>query len=126
MTSVYSINPSKDLTSVNESSFAMDRQVYKRTLKVDTTLVNNNKQDTLNNNVQKKFYGNSSTKDSTSVMLKKVRNSVGKSTVNASNLSFTEVNEINTTRDAISRVRNIRSSGIAKQDNNYPNASIFK
>jgi hypothetical protein len=124
MTSI--INPSKDLTSVNESSFSMDRQIYKRTLKTDTTLVNNNVQDTLNNNVQKKYYGNSSTKDSTSVMLKKVRNTVGKSTVNSSNLSFTEVKDINTTRDAISRVRNTRSSGVAKSNNNYTNASIFK
>lgn len=117
---------SKDLTSVNESSFAMDRQVYIRTLNTDTTLVNNNVQDTVTNNINKKYYGNSSTKDSTSVMLKRVRNAVGKTTVNTSNLSFTEVKDINTTRDAISRVRNTRSSGIAKKDNNYPNASIFK
>jgi hypothetical protein len=116
----------KDLTSVNESSFAMDRQVYKRTLNIDTTLVNNNKQDTIQNNINKKKYGNSSVKDSTSVMLKRVRNAVGNSTVNASNLSFTEVKDINTTRDAISRVRNTRSNGIVKKNNNYTNASIFK
>ena len=44
---------SKDLTSVNESSFAMDRQVYIRTLNTDTTLVNNNVQDTVTNNINK-------------------------------------------------------------------------
>ena len=43
----------KDLSSDNDSSFAMGRHVYTRTLGTYTTLVNNNAHDTITKNVQK-------------------------------------------------------------------------
>ena len=123
-TIINNISPSKDLTSDNQSSFAMYRQIYLRTTRVDTTLVNNSKYSTLQNQVQKKCYGNSSVKDSTNVMEKRVRNAVGNNSFNE-NVSYTETKNVNTITNALSRVRNTRSNGIAKKGKNYPNASIF-
>jgi hypothetical protein len=123
-TIINNISPSKDLTSNNQSSFAMYRQIYFRTNRVDTTLVNNSKYSTLQNQVQKKCYGNSSVKDSTGVIEKRVRNALGNNSFNE-NISYTETKNVNTITNALSRVRNTRSSGIAKKGKNYPNASIF-
>lgn len=121
------IMPQKDLSSDNESSFVMGRRQYIRTLGVDTTLVNGNSRDTLQNQVQKKWYGNSSVRDSSKVMEKKVRNEIGNGSLNASKelMSFTETRDVNTRMDALRRVRNIGSSVPAIKTHNYPNAPIF-
>lgn len=83
--------PQKDITSDNQSTFSMGRRKYVRTLGVDTTLVNNNIPDTIRKNIQKKWYGSSSTSDSTRVLNKRVNNEVGNGSLNASrtSMSFT-------------------------------------
>ena len=121
------VMPQKDLTSDNASSFAMGRHEYVRTLGVDTTLINGNARDTLQKQVQKKWYGNSSVRDSSKVMEKKVRNEIGNGSLNASkdSMSFTETRDVNTRMDALRRVRNIGSSVPAIKTHNYPNAPVF-
>ena len=112
------VMPQKDLTSDNDSSFAMSRRQYVRTLGIDTTL---------QNQVQKKWYGNSSVRDSTKVMEKKVQNEIGNGSLNASKevMSFTETKNVNTRMDALRRVRNIGSCVPPIKTHNYPNAHIF-
>ena len=112
------VMPQKDLTSDNDSSFAMSRRQYVRTLGIDTTL---------QNQVQKKWYGNSSVRDSTKVMEKKVQNEIGNGSLNASKevMSFTETKNVNTRMDALRRVRNIGSCVPPIKTHNYPNAPIF-
>jgi len=119
--------PQKDLSSDNDSTFAMGRHVYTRTLGAHTTLVNGNAHDTITQNVQKKWYGNSSVRDSTNIMSKRVNNEIGNGTLNASKdtMSFTEVKNMNTPMDALRRVRNIGSSAPPKKIHNYTNAPIF-
>jgi hypothetical protein len=119
--------PQKSLTSDNDSSFAMGRKQYIRSVGVDTTLVNGSVYNTLQNQVQKKWYGNSSVRDSTKVMEKKVRNEIGNGSLNASKglFSFNETRDINTTMDALRRVRNIGCSVPAKKIHNYSNAPVF-
>lgn len=121
------VMPQKGLSSDNESSFAMGRRQYIRTLGVDTTLVNGNMRETLQNQVQKKWYGNSSVRDSSKVMEKKVRNEIGNGSLNASKgaMSFTETRDVNTRMDALRRVRNIGSSVPAIKTHNYANAPVF-
>lgn len=121
------VMPQKDLSSDNASSFAMGRREYVRTLGVDTTLVNGNMRETLQKQVQKKWYGNSSVRDSSRVMDKKVRNEIGNGSLNASKgaMSFTETRDVNTRMDALRRVRNIGSSVPAIKTHNYPNAPVF-
>ena len=121
------VMPQKDITSDNASTFAMGRRQYVRTLGVDTTLVNDNMYNTLQNQVQKKWYGNSSVRDSSKVIEKRVRNEIGNGSLNASkgDMSFTETRDVNTGRDALRRVRNIGSSVPAIKTHNYPNAPIF-
>ena len=121
------VMPQKDLTSDNTSTFAMGRNEYIRTLGVDTTLINGNARDTLQKQVQKKWYGNSSIRDSTRVIHTKVRNEIGNGSLNASknDMSFTETKDINTNRDALRRVRNIGSCVPPIKTHNYPNAPVF-
>lgn len=113
--------PLKDLTSNNDSTFAMDRKQYIRVLN-DTVTVQQLQ--------QKKWYGNSSVRDSTKVMQKKVRNEIGNGTLNSSksNMAFVETNiggGGNIRRNALTRVRNLGSSVPAKKTHNYNNAPIF-
>jgi len=112
--------PQKDLTSDNTSTFAMGRREYVRTL--ETTSAS-----TLKTQVQKKWYGNSSVKDSTRVMHTKVKNEIGNGSLNASknDMSFTETKDINTNREALRRVRNIGSCVPPIKTHNYPNAPVF-
>lgn len=111
--------PLKDLTSNNDSSFAMDRKQYIRVL--------NNNTVTVQQQVQKKWYGNSSVRDSTKVMEMRVRNEVGNGTLNASktNMAFVETKDVNTKRDALRRVRNLGSCVPPKKTHNFPNPPIF-
>jgi hypothetical protein len=114
------VMPQKDLTSDNTSTFAMGRREYVRTL--ETTSVS-----TLKTQVQKKWYGNSSVKDSTRVMHTKVKNEIGNGSLNSSknDMSFTETKDINTNREALRRVRNIGSCVPPIKTHNYPNAPVF-
>jgi hypothetical protein len=114
------VMPQKDLTSDNTSTFAMGRREYVRTL--ETTSAS-----TLKTQVQKKWYGNSSVKDSTRVMHTKVKNEIGNGSLNASknDMSFTETKDINTNREALRRVRNIGSCVPPIKTHNYPNAPVF-
>jgi hypothetical protein len=112
--------PLKDLTSNNDSTFAINRKQYIRVLN-DTVTVQQLQ--------QKKWYGNSSVRDSTKVMQKKVRNEIGNGTLNSSksNMAFVDTNIRggNIRRNALTRVRNLGSSVPAKKTHNYNNAPIF-
>jgi hypothetical protein len=105
--------PSKDLTSDGTSTFAMGRQQYIRAY--DNTTDN------------KQWYGNSSNRDSSSVMQRRVYNEIGNGTLNASKqpMSFTEQKVVNTTRDALRRVRNSGSAAPAKKIYKNMNTGAF-
>lgn len=107
--------PMKELNSDGDSSFAMDRSVYMRT-PVSSEIV-----------TKKKWYGGSSVRDSTVVMEKRVKNEVGVGTLNADGnaTSFHTVRDVNVTRDALIRVRNIGSCVPAKKIHKYENAPVF-
>ena len=97
--------PQKDLTSDNDSSFAMGRQQYTNTEPIS---------------LGKKWYGSSSTRDSSGIIQKKAIRAIGNGTLNLESkpMSFAGHNDINTTRDALIRVRNIGSA--------VPNKCRFK
>ena len=86
--------PQKDLTSDGESSFAMGRQQYIHTEPIS---------------LGRKWYGSSSNRDSTAIIQKKKMNAIGNGRLNLAgkSLSFAGHNDINTTRDALVRVRNL-------------------
>ena len=110
--------PMKEVNSDGDSSFAMDRRVYMRT---HTPISSNTEV------AKKKWYGASSVRDSSLVMEKRVKNEVGVGTLNADGnpMSFKTVKDVNVTREALVRVRNIGSSVPAKKIHNYANAPIF-
>ena len=107
--------PQKDLTSDGDSSFAMNRRVYMDT-EIQPSVLK-----------KKKWYGGSSVRDSSVVIEKRVKNQVGNGTLNRDGapMSFTSVKDVNVTRDALIRVRNIGSCVPAKKTHNYANAPIF-
>jgi hypothetical protein len=107
--------PQKDITSDGDSSFAMARQQYIKSEVKPSVLV------------KKKWYGASTIRDSTAVIDKRVKNQVGNGSLNANggSIAFTSVKDVNTTRDALVRVRNIGSCVPAKKIHNYVNAPIF-
>ena len=111
--------PMKEVNSDGDSSFAMDRRVYMRT--PVPVLVSNMEV------AKKKWYGASSVRDSSVVMEKRVKNEVGVGTLNADGnpMSFKTVKDVNVTREALIRVRNIGSSVPAKKIHNYANAPVF-
>ena len=86
--------PQKDLTSDGDSSFAMGRQQYIQTEPIS---------------LGQKWYGSSSNRDSTAILQKKKISAIGNGTLNLASkpLSFAAHNDINTTRDALVRVRNL-------------------
>jgi hypothetical protein len=93
--------PQKDITSNNESSFAMGRQEYMQSTPL---------------NVGKKWYGGSVSRDSSAILKKRAIVAIGKGSVNLAgkSLSFAGHNDVNTTRDALSRVRNLGCAVPAK------------
>lgn len=93
--------PQKDLTSDGESSFAMNRQQYIHSEP---------------KNLGKKWYGSSSSRDSTAIIQKKAIHAVGKGSLNLARvpMSFAGHNDINTTREALVRVRNLGCAVPAK------------
>jgi len=86
--------PQKDLTSDGESSFAMGRQQFIHTQPIS---------------LGQKWYGSSSNRDSTAILQKKKISAIGNGTLNLDkkSLSFAGHNDVNTTRDAFIRVRNL-------------------
>lgn len=104
--------PSKDITSDGTSTFAMGRQQYIRSY-TDTT--------------SKQWYGNSSNRDSSSIMQRRVYEEIGNGTLNVSKqpMSFTEQKVVNTTRDALRRVRNSGSAAPAKKIYKNMNTGAF-
>jgi hypothetical protein len=92
--------PQKDLTSDGESSFAMGRQQY-----IHTDI--NAKTEPIS--LGKKWYGASSTRDSTAILQKRAISAIAKGTLNlnGTEMSFAGHNDINTTRDALHRVRHL-------------------
>jgi len=93
--------PQKDITSNNESSFAMGRQEYFQSAPL---------------NAGKKWYGGSASRDASVILKKRAIAAVGKGSVNLAgeSLSFAGHNDINTTREALTRVRNLGCAVPAK------------
>jgi hypothetical protein len=88
--------PQKDINSNGDSDFAQSREQYVRSqnaVPVSNAVKN-----------QKKWMGN---RDSSSVTERRRFNAVGKSSINATNqpIAFSQHNDINTTSDALRRVR---------------------
>jgi len=109
--------PMKEVNSDGDSSFAMDRRVYIRTPVSSNTDIS----------LKKKWYGGSSVRDSSVVIEKRVKNEVGVGSLNAygNALSFKTVRDVNVTREALVRVRNIGCSVPAKKIHKYANAPVF-
>lgn len=93
--------PQKDITSNNESSFAMGRQEYIHSEPLKAG---------------KQWYGGSANRDSSAILKKRAIAAVGKGSVNlaGTSLSFAGHNNINTTREALTRVRNLGCAVPAK------------
>lgn len=110
--------PMKEMNSDGDSSFAMDRRLYMRTPILSSSPMIISK---------KKWYGGSSVRDSSVVMENRVKNEIGVVSLNAGGdpMSFKTVRDVNVTREALIRVRNIGSSVPAKKIHNYANAPIF-
>ena len=111
--------PMKNITSDNDSSFAMDRRVYVRTEDLfsrEPLIIQ-----------KKKWYGGSSVRDSSVVIEKRVKNEVGVGSLNrlGEAMSFNTVTEGNVVREALVRVRHIGSCAPAKKIHKYANAPIF-
>ena len=89
-------SPLKDLTSSNESSFVMGRNIYRETQ-------DNNK----NIHPNKKFYGMKNS-DASDVMRRRSNESVGAGSLNAAQIPFSYVssNNTQTQNQALQRVRN--------------------
>jgi hypothetical protein len=96
--------PLKDLTSDNNSSFAMGRLSHSKVSDVITT-------DT--QKIQKKWLGS---RDSSDVIQRRKLNAVGKNSlnVNSNALSFTTTNNTNDARQALANARN-SGGGIPKK-----------
>lgn len=112
--------PLKDLTSDNYSTFSMARKQYIRVLGEDTNF-------NVNTNIQKKWYGNSSIRDSTKVIGKKIRNTIGNGTLNYSknNFAFVDTNHINTQFQALKRVRNSGFTTPPIKTHSFSHSHIF-
>jgi hypothetical protein len=105
--------PFKDITSDGNSSFAMSRKDYVKTVQTTPTI----------NTVllHKKWFGN---KDASQVTANRRINEIGNGSLNANNtnMSFKNVVDNNTQRQALTRVRNAGSAVPAKKIHKYANA----
>jgi hypothetical protein len=92
-------DPSNDIKPIINHNTNTDTNVKKNTISLG-----------------KKWYGASSNRDSTVILQKRAIGAVGKGTINLANtsISFAGHNDINTTRDALTRVRNLGSVVPAK------------
>lgn len=93
--------PLKDITSDGTDNFAITRNEYVR------TYPQSNMNDLINGKIQKKWYGNTTDRNSSSFTRELQINEIGVGSLNASNkpFSFTSFNEKNTTNSALRRVR---------------------
>ena len=109
--------PQKDITSNNDSSFEMSRSIYSRTFPSLPTGVTSNYMN------GKKWYGN---RDASQVTTNRRTNQVGVGSLNATNspMGFTTNTDINTTKDALRRVRAGGSVAPAKKGANRHNAPV--
>ena len=93
--------PQKDITSDGDSSFAMGRQQYSKIEPIT---------------LGKKWYGGSGNRDSSAILQKKSISAIGKGTLNLDSkpMSFAGHKDINTTREALVRVRRLGCAAPAK------------
>ena len=86
--------PQKDITSDGDSSFARGRQQYIHTAPIS---------------LGKKWYGGSGNRDSTAIVQKRSIAAIGNGSLNLAKqpMSYAGHNDINTTREALTRVRNL-------------------
>ena len=96
--------PLKDLTSDNNSSFAMGRMLYSKTTETITT---DEQKD------QKKWFGN---RDSSDVVQRRKLNATGENSLNmnSSAFAFTNTNNTNDARQALAKTRK-SGGGIPKK-----------
>ena len=134
--------PQKDITSDNDSTFEMSRSIYSRTFPtnvINTPVVHTNFIWQARRNIQqitsiptgnssnymngKKWYGN---RDASQVTTNRRTSQVGVGSLNATNspMGFTTNIDINTTRDALRRVRAGGSVAPAKKGANRNNAPV--
>lgn len=93
--------PQKDITSDGTDNFAITRNEYVKTYPRPTMDVLSNK------GMVKKWYGNSTNRDASSVTADNKINEIGVGTLNANKnaMSFTTHKDVNTVNDALRRVR---------------------
>ena len=93
--------PQKDITSDGDSSFAMGRQQY---IKIEPITLG------------KKWYGGSGNRDSSAILQKKSIAAIGNGSLNLDSkpMSFAGHNDVNTTREALHRVRHLGCAVPAK------------
>lgn len=105
--------PFKDITSDGNSSFAMSRRDYAKTIQTTPT--------TNAVLLHKKWFGN---KDASQVTANRRINEVGNGSLNSNNtsMSFKNIVDNNTQRQALTRVRNAGSAAPAKKFHKYANA----
>ena len=108
--------PQKDITSDGTNSFSMDRQNYVETLNTITNTSNNQF-------LHKKFMGN---RDASQVTTNRRVNEIGVGSLNANHNSmcFTTYKDINTTRNALTRVRAGGAVAPKKKNANRNNAPV--
>jgi hypothetical protein len=96
--------PQKDITSDGTNFFSMGRQQYMRTEKT-------------REESSKKWYGSSNNRDSTRILQNKTMTEIGKGSLNLNKepMSFAGHNDINTTNQALIRVRHLGSAAPAKK-----------
>jgi len=96
--------PMKDLTSDNNSSFAMGRLSYSKTSEVITTDIQK---------TQKKWFGS---RDCSDVVQRRKLNAIGKNSlnINSNASSFTNTNNTNDARQALAKTRK-SGGGIPKK-----------
>lgn len=103
-TSVPKGMPLKDLTSDNNSSFAMGRMLYSKSTETITTDAQK---------MQKKWFGN---RDGSDVVQRRKLNAIGKNSLNmnSNTLSFTNTDNTNDARQALAKTRK-SGGGIPKK-----------
>lgn len=89
--------PQKELNSDNTNSFSMNRELYSHTINGNLNVGNN-----------KKWYGNSSNRDASSIARSRRINEIGNGGLNAKEnpMSFTNGGNDNDVKRALNRVRN--------------------
>ena len=108
----YSSTHIKNLNSSNEQDFALDRVLYKKTMKSIIETTNDI-------NKQKTFFGGTRNRDASSVIRSRALNSVGNG---STSLFFQGSNSSKDSQDALKRVRSGGAIAPAKKTHNYTGA----